>query len=1470
MDTLHDADGALPLSAAQRGLWFAQRFGSPDSNFNLAESIEIHGAIDPALFVAALRQTADEADTVRVRLIERKDEGPHQIIRRSFDGELPLIDVSGEPDPRAAAERWMMAELNQPVDLVSSPLWASALFKAAPDHFFWYHRSHHIIMDGFTGGLFARRVASVYSALAEGRQPDACPFGPLSLLVEEEEAYRGSARFSRDRQYWMERFADRPEPLSLAKRRSPNLGGLHRQTAHLDAEAVTAMRAVAQKMGASLPQMMIAATGAYLYRVTGVADLVIGMPVTARMSERQRSVPGMTANAVPLRLALGPALSIKELLAQVGTQVRHLLRRQCYRYEDLRRDLNLLASNQHLFSMVINIEPFDYDLRFAGHPVTLHNLSNGTADDLAIFVYDRGDERGLRIDFDANPALYSTSDLVGHMQRFLRLIGAMTRDPGQTVGALDLLGEDERQRLLVEWNDTAHPAPHATLPALIEAQVARLPHATALIAENASLSYRELNARANRLAHLLIARGAGPDRIVGVAVPRSAAMVAALLAILKSGAAYLPIDPDYPAERIAFMLADARPALLITTAALAAQFDDATPKLLLDGEETAAALGNCRDCNPEQSDRSRPLSPLDPAYVIYTSGSTGRPKGVVVAHAAIVNRLRWMQAAYGLDGEDRVLQKTPSGFDVSVWELFWPLIDGAALVMAKPEGHKDPAYLASLIREQRITTIHFVPSMLQAFLEDPRAAGCSGLRRVICSGEALPTDLQERFFATLDVPLHNLYGPTEAAVDVTAWECRAADAEGPVPIGRPIWNIRLYILDDGLQPTPVGGTGEIYIAGVGLARGYLNCPDVTAERFVANPFDAPGSRMYRTGDLGCWRADGAIEFLGRSDHQVKLHGFRIELGEIEAALARYPTIERAVVIASEDLAGEKRLVAYLVPGPHYIHEPAALPDHLALSLPDYMIPSVFTVVDALPLSPSGKLDRKALPAPEWQASAAYAPPRTPTEKQLADIWIATFGLERVGIHDNFFELGGDSLRVMQLVAKIRAAFSVELPLATIFEISTIAGLAQRLDQAQEARPALNPMPRPSEIPLSFAQQRLWFLHQLEGPDAATYNITLALRLSGRLDRAALEASLADLVQRHETLRTIFPEGAPHQLVLDAALARPELTIRTVAEDALPKALAAEARHGFDLTNAIPFKATLFILGATEHVLLLLIHHIAGDGGSLAPLARDFAAAYAARRIGAAPDWAPLPVQYADYTLWQRDLLGSAEDPDSVIARQVAFWTTALRSLPEELALPTDHARPSFPTYRGGTVPLRLAPELHERLLAIARGSQASLFMVIQAGLAALLTRHGAGADIPIGSPIAGRTDTALDDLIGFFVNTLVLRTDTSGDPSFVALVERVRDMCLAAYANQDVPFERLVEISESGALACPAPAVPSDARFPKYGRRHSGDAGPGRRAGTGRFADRQIRPRRNPRRAPQRRWRSRRHRGRYRISGRLV
>ncbi|HEV8156631.1 MAG TPA: amino acid adenylation domain-containing protein, partial [Gaiellales bacterium] len=975
----------------------------------------------------------------------------------------------------------------------------------------------------------------------------------------------------------------------------------------------------------------------------------------------------------------------------------------------------------------------------------------------------------------------------------------------------------ERDTILRSWNNTTQPVLPMTLPALFAAQAACTPDAVAVVFEDRTLSYAALDAHANRLAHRLRDWGVGPDVLVGVCAERSLELVVGLLAVLKAGGAYVPLDPEYPAERLIAMVSDAglRVTLLQGAAVEALPLQDGVTRILLELDASPSLLASVSA--PSLDD----LHVDHLAYMIYTSGSTGKPKGAANTHAGLHNRLAWMQDAYGLTGDDVVLQKTPFSFDVSVWEFFWPLIVGARLVMAAPGVHRDPARLVETIRREGVTTLHFVPSMLQAFIEHVAweqtedVPAWASLRRVICSGEALPAELRDRVGKYLpQVQLENLYGPTEASIDVTRWAC-AGDQSAEVPIGRPIWNTQAYVLDGGLEPVPAGVVGELYIAGVGLARGYLNRASLTAERFVADPngssHGSAGSRMYRTGDLARWRADGVLEFLGRADAQVKLRGFRIEPGEIEAALVGQPGVSQAAVIARPDgqngAGGGQRLIGYVVGAAGTVLDTAALRAALSRQLPDYMVPSALVVLERLPLTPNGKLDRRALPEPELGASHSHRAPRTPQEEILCGLFAEVLSVERVGVDDNFFERGGHSLLATRLISRIRATLNVEVAIRSLFEAPSVAALAARLSsEAVASRPALVAvLPRPAEIALSYAQRRLWFLERLEGI-SGTYVIPLAVRLKGTLDRVALEEALGDLVERHESLRTLFPDrlGVPRQEILPPQSARPRLQIGSVDEAGLAAALTAAAGQGFDLSREIPLRAHLFEIVNDEHagehhesaahVLLIVLHHIAGDGWSLGPLSRDLAALYRARREGVASGLSPLPVQYADYTLWQQAALGDETDGGSALARQLSFWTEALRDLPDQIELPADRPRPAVSSHRGGHVGLSIGADLHRGLAGLARETGASLFMVLQAGLAGLLSRLGAGTDIAIGSPIAGRTDAALDDLIGFFVNTLVLRTDTSGQPGFRELIGRVRGRNLAAYGHQELPFERLVEV----------------------------------------------------------------------------
>ncbi|WP_272899595.1 non-ribosomal peptide synthetase, partial [Streptomyces sp. CBMAI 2042] len=1393
----------IPLSFSQRRLWFLAQLEGPSTTYTNPTVLRFSGVLDRDALEAALRDVLGRHEVLRT-VFPASDGEPYQRIIPVGDigFELAVVEVAPEQltetVERTARYAFDLAE--------EIPLRASLLV-VGPDEYVLVVVVHHIAWDAWSAGPLARDVSVAYEARSAGREPEweALPvqyadyaLWQRELLGDEDDP---DSVLSRQVAYWREALDGAPEELSLpTDRPRPAVRSYRGHQAALEIPAAVHERlvAVAHERGMSLFMVLQAALAVTLSRLGAGTDIPIGAAIAGRTDKALHDLVGFFVNTLVIRTDLSGDPTLAEVLDQVRETSIGAFEHQDVPFERLVEELAPARSmaRHPLFQVMLTLQnagAAKLDLsglrasRMAGSaPAAKFDLEI-TASEL---LDDNGAPAGVRGVVTGAADLFDAETAVQLAKRWVRVVSALAADLSVRVSAVEILDAVERHELLAEWNDTAVAVEGATVPELFAAQVARTPDAVAVVCEGVELSYAELDGRANRLARLLVAGGVGPERVVGLALPRSADLVVSVLAVLKAGAAYLPIDTEYPAERIAFLLEDAGPACVVTTSGeLAAGVFGGLACVVLGEPGTEERLAGFSRGDLADSERVGALSPAHPAYVIYTSGSTGRPKGVVVGHEGVVNRLVWMQDRFGLVPGDRVLQKTPFGFDVSVWELFWPLLNGAVLVVARPGGHRDPGYVAELIRRERVTTVHFVPSMLEAFLSVPAAAGCGSLRRVICSGEALPGSAQDRFFEVFEgVGLLNLYGPTEASVEVTFWECEAGRGE-VVPIGAPVANTRVYVLDGLLRPVPVGVAGELYLAGVQLARGYVGRPGLTGERFVACPFGGGGERMYRTGDVVRWSVGGQLEYLGRADDQVKIRGFRIEPGEVEAVLASHPGVGQAVVVVREDTPGDRRLVAYVVGDVRG----GELREFVAGRLPEYMVPSAVVVLDGLPLTVNGKLDRKALPAPEFVAGAGRGPVSV-QEEILCQAFAQVLGVERVGVDDDFFALGGHSLLAVRLVSRVRAVLGVEVALRTLFEAPTPAGLASRLVGAGEARPALVAGVRPERVPLSFAQRRLWFIGQLEGP-SSTYNIPIRVRLSGGVDRGALGAALVDVLGRHEVLRTVFAvaEGEPYQRILSVEECGFELAFAQVGADELAGAVAEAQGYAFDLSAEIPLRAWLFQTGADEHVLVVVVHHIAGDGWSMAPLARDVSVAYAARCAGQEPEWSALPVQYADYALWQRELLGDEGDAGSVLSRQVEFWREALAGAPEELTLPTDRTRPAIASHVGHAVRLEVPAGVHARLREVARERGVTVFMVLQAALAVTLHRLGAGTDVPIGSAIAGRTDEALDELVGFFVNSLVIRTDLSGDPSFGEVLGRVRETGLRAFDHQDVPFERLVE-----------------------------------------------------------------------------
>ncbi len=1419
----------LPLSFAQERLWFLEQLTPGLAVYNVPLALRLSGRLDAAALGGALAALVARHEVLRTRFDDAAGR-PLQVIEAAVAVPLPRIDLRGIACGEREVARLAAEEAARPFDLRRGPLVRALLLLTGGDEHVLLLAFHHIVSDGWSLGIVLRELGALYV----GEQLTELPlqYADFALWQRRQLSDKlGGDGLGGQLAYWRRQLAglaplplpaDRPRPAVRSHR-----GGW--VAVELAEDLAASLRRLGRAAGSTLFMTLLAGFQVVLGRYAGQDDVAVGTAVANRRHRDLEGLIGFFVNTLVLRADLGGGGSFRQLLARVREATLGAFAHQDLPFERLVEELRPerdTGQNPLVQVMLLLQNTPLVSLELPGLALSSLAVESRTAKlDLTLSLTERsggGIVGNLEHDTDLFDAA-TAARLGGHLRR---LLAAAVAAPDVAIAELPLLDEAERRQLLVDWNRTeVEWGADRLVHELFTAQAARTPAATAVIDDEsadgdtsnpsgASLTYAELERRSARLAARLRRLGVGAESLVGVCLERSAGMVVALLAVLRAGGAYVPLDPDLPPARLRAMSDDADLAAVVADGRsrhLVANLG--RPVLALDAE--GEADGEV-DCGGDGARRSPELNAANAVYAIYTSGSTGQPKGAVNTHRGVVNRLLWMQAEHRLSSADRVLQKTPFSFDVSVWEFFWPLAVGAAIVVARPGGHRDADYLAAVIARRRVTVLHFVPSMLAAFLDAGGMARCPVLRQVFASGEALPDALRRRFFAQSAAALSNLYGPTEAAVDVTAWRCAPGGAPRSLPIGRPIANTRIYVLDGALEPSPAGVPGELYIAGVGLARGYLARPGLTAERFVPDPFASlrglAGERMYRTGDLARWRADGELEYLGRLDQQVKLRGFRVEPGEIEAVLRAAPEVGETVVQLREEAPGDRRLVAYVVPAGaiEATAEAAVELDRAGLRrlcmerLPAYMVPAAFVPLPRLPLLPNGKLDRRALPAPDAAASPAAAarsaPPEGPLEEIVAAIWAEVLGVERVGAEEGFFtDLGGHSLLATQVVSRVRERLGIELPLRSLFEAPTVRAWARRAAGGASAladplADRILPAPRTAELPLSYAQERLWFLEQLM-PGLAVYNLPLAVRLTGRLDRAALGRALAAVVARHEVLRTGFRtvEGRPAQAIAAAdetavplslvdlrglgAAGQPAAAIAPLAE----RLATDEAGELFDLARGPLLRARLVQVADDEHLLLLTIHHIASDGWSLGVLVGELGTLYA----GGAPP--ALPIQYADYAVWQRRWLAG-----EVLARQLDYWRRQLAGLPV-LELPTDRPRPAVSRHRGGQVRLAIPPALAAELKKLGRASGATLFMTLLAGFQALLARISGQGDFAVGTAVANRRRRELEGLIGFFVNTLALRADLAGDPTFGELLARGREAALAAYEHQDLPFEKLVE-----------------------------------------------------------------------------
>ena len=1370
----------LPQSLAQNRLWITWQLDPHSSAYTIPGALRLRGELDEDAVRASFQQLIQRHEALRTRFYER-DGQAFQRVDAKADFELQVIDLSDLPlaEREARAQQIREDEARTQFDLEKGPLlWVTLVRLDDEDHQLLV-TLHHIIADGWSLNILIDEFSRLYAAAAQGQSlelpPQALQYADYGSWQRQ---WLAEGEGQRQLAYWKAQLGEEHPTLSLATdhpRSAHHRNSASRHTVRLNAGLSEAIRQTAQANQSTPFMLLLAAFQTLLYRYSGQRDIRIGVPNANRPRQETQGLIGFFINTLVLRAELDSRLSFDALLAATRETAMGAQAHQDLPFEQLLEAFPQ-AREQGLFQVMFNHQQRDLS--------ALRRLPGMLADELPwhsreakfdLQLHSEEDRNGrLSLSFDYADELFETRTIERLAEHFTQLLQAVCDQPQQAIGDLKLMQQDEQQA----WSEAPCAPAEQWLPELLNQQTS---DATALVWQDGSLTFAQLHTQANRLAHYLRDKGVGPDVCVAIAAERSPQLLIGLLAIIKAGGAYVPLDPDYPADRLAYMLKDSGVHLLLTQTALLEQLPTA------DGVCVIAMDSLHLDSWPTQPPGLH-LNGDNLAYVIYTSGSTGQPKGVGNTHAALAERLQWMQATYPLNETDVLMQKAPISFDVSVWECFWPLITGCRLVLAGPGEHRDPHRIAQLVQEHGVTTLHFVPPLLQLFIDEPLVAECTSLRRLFSGGEALPAELRNRVLAQLPaVQLHNRYGPTETAINVTHWHCRAEDGERS-PIGRPLGNVICRVLDEHLNPVPLGVPGELCIGGIGLARGYLGRAGLTAERFVA---DHHGARLYRTGDRARWSADGVLEYLGRLDQQVKLRGFRVEPQEIEARLLALDGIAQAVV-----LVRDAQLIGYYTA--HTELDEDEVKTALAAELPEYMVPALLMRLDTMPLSPSGKLDRRALPAPVWQ-TREHVEPQTPLQQQIAAIWREVLGLPRIGLRDDFFALGGHSLLATQIISRTRQACDVELPLRTLFEASELGAFAEQIGLIQASgqrnqQTAIAKVDRSQPVPLSYSQQRMWFLWQME-PDSPAYNVGGMARLRGVLDVGRFEAALQALIMRHETLRTTFPsvDGVAYQKVsaqTDLRMDWQDLSALNEAERQLRLQRLAdhEAHTPFNLETGPLLRACLVKAGEQEHYLVLTLHHIVTEGWAMDIFARELSALYEAFIDERLSPLAPLPVQYLDYSVWQRQWLESGERQ-----RQLDYWTQQLGSEHPLLELPGDRPRPPVQSHQGELYRFDLSDDLAARVRAFNAERGLTLFMTMTATLAVLLYRYSGQTDLRIGAPVANRIRPESEGLIGAFLNTQVLRCQLSGQMNVAELFEHVRHTVIEGQSHQDLPFDHLVE-----------------------------------------------------------------------------
>ncbi|MCZ8056721.1 amino acid adenylation domain-containing protein [Microcystis sp.] len=1397
-------DTELPLSFAQQRLWFLDQLQPNSALYNIPMVLHFRGNLNQKALEQSLREICDRHEVLRTNFVTI-DGQPTQIIQTTRET-ISVVDLQDLPIQEQAekTQQLKQKQATQPFDLAKESLIRITLVVLSETEHFLLVCMHHIISDGWSIEVFIHELTSLYNAYTQNHPANLAPL-PIQyadFALWQKQWLQGDVLQSQ-LNYWQNQLTAAPPLLSLpTDHPRPAVQSFvgTQQEFSLSPKLSQALTELSRQQGVTLFMTLLAAFDALLYRYTGSSDILVGTPIANRNRGEIEGLIGFFVNTLVMRTDLSDNPSFSQLL----TRVREVTM-DAYAHQDLPFEMLVEAlqperdlSHTPLFQVAFVLQNTPKsEIAMTGLTVTDLPPENTTAKfDLTLAMVSTDD--GLKGVWEYNTDLFESSTIERLSGHFLNLLGGIAANPQARISQLPLLTESETNQLLIEWNNTQVDYPeYKCIHQLFEEQVKRTPDAVAVVCSQQQLTYNELNCRANQLAHYLRKLGVKADTLVGISLERSLEMIVGLLGILKAGGAYLPLDPDYPSERLQFAIADAQLSLLLTQEGLIDKLPEHQAPLILLDRFTEEINQNSQD------NLTGVVTANNLANLIYTSGSTGKPKGVMVEHRGLFNLAQAQIKTFNLQSNSRILQFASLNFDASIWEIIMAIGAGATLYLDTKDALMPGLPLMGRLKDYGITHITLPPSALAALpLED-----IPELQTIIVAGEACSEELIKQWATGRN--FFNAYGPTETSVCATVEKW--TDETLKVTIGRPIANTQVYILDSHLQPVPIGVPGELHIAGAGLAKGYLNRPELTQEKFIPNPFEKDEvipptplnkggnepSKLYKTGDLARYLPDGKIEYLGRIDNQVKLRGFRIELGEIEALLNQNEAVQSSCVIVREDNLGDKRLVAYVVPQPEINLTINEIRQFLRAKLPDYMVPTAFVLLDTFPLTPNGKIDRRALPVPDLQSQGEYIAPRNPIEEKMAQIWAEVLKLKRVSIEDNFFELGGHSLLATQVISRLQETFEIVLPLRYLFESPTIAQLsAVILKELQTGLglklPSIVPVNREDDIPLSWAQERLWFVNQLEGESGA-YTIDLTMRLRGNLNIKALEKAFQAIIQRHEPLRTQFKlkDNKPIQAIdSNVTFTLPVVNLQNLShsEQQVKNLLLAAASEPFDLESGSILRVKLWQVKTEEYVLLLAIHHIAADGWSIGVLVDELSVYYRSFCTGTKADLPDLSIQYADFALWQRQWL-----TNEVLDRQLSYWKQQLTGIPLLHQLPTDRPRPAIQSFRGGTERLQLDSQLTQQLKKLSQESGSTLFMTLLAGFAVLLSRYSQQTDVVIGSPIANRNRTEIEGLIGFFVNSLVLRFDLSQDPTFEDFLAQVRQTTQDAYDHQDLPFEMLVE-----------------------------------------------------------------------------